>query len=97
MFGVIYTPTEADAIQNYSRLFRKPEGCFLSIDEPDKVDESLSSFSEGEEVDYIVVSDGEQVRKCPGFRPAVVRANSRSRYWALETKAWGPSSSRPPS
>ncbi|KAL2108268.1 hypothetical protein VUR80DRAFT_4067 [Thermomyces stellatus] len=61
MFGIIYTPTEADAIQNYSRLFRKPEGCFLSIDEPDKVDESLASFSGRNEVDYIVVSDGEQI------------------------------------
>lgn len=62
MFGIIYTPTEADAIQNYSRLFRKPEGCFLSIDEADKVDESLASFSGQGEIDYIVVSDGEQVR-----------------------------------
>lgn len=63
MFGIIYTPTEADAIQNYSRLFRKPEGCFLSIDEPDMVDKSLASFSRGDEVDYIVVSDGEQVSR----------------------------------
>ena len=61
MFGVIYTPTEADAIQDYSRLFRRPEGCFLNIDELDKVDECLASFSGGDEIDYIVVSDGEQV------------------------------------
>ncbi|KAL3471328.1 hypothetical protein BJX99DRAFT_29260 [Aspergillus californicus] len=63
MFSVIYTPTEADAIQNYSRLFRKPEGCFLNIRDQDSIDDSLRNFStgDGSEVDYIVVSDGEQI------------------------------------
>ncbi|KAL5046150.1 hypothetical protein BDW71DRAFT_197872 [Aspergillus fruticulosus] len=63
MFSVIYTPTEADAIQNYSRLFRKPEGCFLNIRDHDEkeIDECLANFSSGDEVDYIVVSDGEQI------------------------------------
>ncbi|KAL3462015.1 hypothetical protein BJX64DRAFT_299816 [Aspergillus heterothallicus] len=61
MFGVIYTPTEADAIQNYSRLFRKPEGCFLDIENQDLIEESLADFATGDEVDYIVVSDGEQI------------------------------------
>ncbi|KAL4887245.1 hypothetical protein BJY04DRAFT_212289 [Aspergillus karnatakaensis] len=61
MFSVIYTPTEADAIQDYSRLFRKPEGCFLNINEADQVEERLANYSTGEEIDYIVVSDGEQI------------------------------------
>ncbi|KAL2826459.1 hypothetical protein BDW59DRAFT_145213 [Aspergillus cavernicola] len=61
MFSVIYTPTEADAIQNYSRLFRKPEGCFLNIRDQDRIEESLANFAPREEVDYIVVSDGEQI------------------------------------
>jgi len=60
MFGVIYTPTEGDAIQNYSRLFRRPEGCFLNITDQDRIEECLSNFG-GEDVDYIVVSDGEEV------------------------------------
>jgi malic enzyme len=30
MFPVIYTPTEADAIANYSHLFRRSEGLYLS-------------------------------------------------------------------
>ena len=65
MFSVIYTPTEADAIENYSRLFRKPEGCFLNIKDQDKIEESLANFGrKGEEIDYIVVSDGEEVT-CP--------------------------------
>jgi malate dehydrogenase (oxaloacetate-decarboxylating) len=61
MFSVIYTPTEGDAIQNYSRLFRKPEGCFLNIRDQDSIEECLSAFGTAEDVDYIVVSDGEEV------------------------------------
>ena len=65
MFSIIYTPTEGDAIQNYSRIFRRPDGCFLSIKHPEEVEERLSKFvREGNPdggVDYIVVSDGEQI------------------------------------
>ncbi|KAJ5873840.1 Malic enzyme NAD-binding [Penicillium soppii] len=61
MFSVIYTPTEGDAIQNYSRLFRKPEGCFLNINDQDRIEEHLSAFGTGDDVDYIVVSDGEEI------------------------------------
>ncbi|KAH8431191.1 NAD-dependent malic enzyme [Aspergillus melleus] len=61
MFSVIYTPTEGDAIKNYSSLFRKPEGCFLNINDQDRIEESLSNFGSGDEVDYIVVSDGEEI------------------------------------
>lgn len=58
---MIYTPTEGDAIQNYSRLFRKPEGCFLNIRDQVSIEECLSSFGTADDVDYIVVSDGEEV------------------------------------
>lgn len=65
MFSIVYTPTEGSAIQNYSRVFRKPQGCFLDITKPEEVEERLSQFViEGEEyggIDYIVVSDGEQI------------------------------------
>ncbi|KAJ5559081.1 Malic enzyme NAD-binding, partial [Penicillium sp. DV-2018c] len=62
MFSVIYTPTEGDAIQNYSRLFRRPEGCFLNINDQDRIDEYLDAFgTRQEDVDYIVVSDGEEI------------------------------------
>ena len=62
MFSVIYTPTEGDAIQNFSRLFRKPEGCFLNIDDQDRIEDNLSQWGDPEDIDYIVVSDGEEVR-----------------------------------
>lgn len=65
MFSIIYTPTEGAAIENYSRVFRRPEGCFLSIAHPDENEDRLSRFvdpdTEDGGVDYIVVSDGEQI------------------------------------
>jgi malate dehydrogenase (oxaloacetate-decarboxylating) len=61
MFSIIYTPTEGDAIENYSRLFRKPDGCFLNIDDADQVEMRLAKFGSAETIDYIVVSDGEQI------------------------------------
>lgn len=56
MFSVIYTPTEGDAIQNYSRLFRRPEGCFLNINDKDRVIHDLSQWGNAEDIDYIVVT-----------------------------------------
>ena len=61
MFPIIYTPTEGDAIANYSRLFRRPEGCFLSIDDPDAIELSLDQWGSPEDVDVVACSDGEQI------------------------------------
>lgn len=65
MFPIIYTPTEGEAIENYSRSFRRPAGCFLPIGHVDEVEERMSKFvvpdSDGNGVDYIVVSDGEEI------------------------------------
>ncbi|KAJ5953250.1 hypothetical protein N7454_000146 [Penicillium verhagenii] len=61
MFSIIYTPTEGDAIENYSRLFRKPEGCFLNIRDQGSIDSILTHFGNEADIDYIVVSDGEEI------------------------------------
>ncbi|CZS98861.1 probable NAD-dependent malic enzyme [Rhynchosporium agropyri] len=61
MFSIIYTPTEGDAIQNYSRLFRRPDGCFLNINDVERVHEDLSQWGGPEDIDYIVVTDGEEI------------------------------------
>ena len=61
MFGVIYTPTEGEAIQDFSRVFRRPEGCFLSIDRVDEVEANMAQGGKAEDIDYIVVSDGEEI------------------------------------
>ncbi|TGJ78545.1 hypothetical protein E0Z10_g10222 [Xylaria hypoxylon] len=61
MFSIVYTPTEGDAIQNFSRLFRRPEGCFLNIDNVDRVSHDLAQWGKPDDIDYIVVSDGEEI------------------------------------
>lgn len=61
MFSVVYTPTEGDAIQNYSRLFRRPEGCYLNIHDQEGVFSSLTQWGRPEDIDYIVVTDGEEI------------------------------------
>lgn len=56
VFSVVYTPTEGDAIQNYSKLFRRPEGCFLNINDVDRIEHDLGQCGRPEDVDYIVVT-----------------------------------------
>ena len=56
MFSVVYTPTEGEAIENYSRLFRRPQGCFLNINHPERVRSNLGQWGNPEDVDYIVVT-----------------------------------------
>ncbi|KAL2022085.1 hypothetical protein VTK56DRAFT_6129 [Thermocarpiscus australiensis] len=61
MFSVVYTPTEGEAIQNYSRIFRRPEGVFLNIHDIDRVYHDLSLWGTADDIDYIVVTDGEEI------------------------------------
>jgi len=61
MFSVVYTPTEGDAIQNFSQGFRRPEGLFLNIHDVDSVYHDLSLWGREDEIDYIVVTDGEEI------------------------------------
>jgi malic enzyme len=56
MFSIIYTPTEGEAIEEYSRLFRKPQGCFLNIEDITRVHEDLAQWGSPEDIDYIVVT-----------------------------------------
>ncbi|KAF1846102.1 uncharacterized protein K460DRAFT_377393 [Cucurbitaria berberidis CBS 394.84] len=61
MFPVIYTPTEGDAIAEYSTLFRRSEGCFLNIDDADRIEDDIKQWGNPEDIDVIVVSDGQQI------------------------------------
>ncbi len=61
MFSVVYTPTEGEAIQNFSRLFRRPQGVFLNIQDIDRVHHDLSLWGTADDIDYIVVTDGEEI------------------------------------
>jgi malate dehydrogenase (oxaloacetate-decarboxylating) len=53
MFPVIYTPTEAEAIANYSHLFRRSEGLYLSPPTLDKMEEDFLEACEGRELDLV--------------------------------------------
>ena len=63
MFPIIYTPTEGTAIQSYSRIFRRPEGYFLSVDDSasETIEAIISQAGKPEDIDYIVVTDGEEI------------------------------------
>ena len=61
VFPIIYTPTEGEAIADFSRLFRRPAGCFLNILDQDRIEEDLGQWGNPNDIDVIVVSDGEQV------------------------------------
>jgi malate dehydrogenase (oxaloacetate-decarboxylating) len=61
MFPIIYTPTEGDAIASYSELFRRPEGCFLNIEDQGRVEDDMNQFGNPDDIDVIVVSDGQQI------------------------------------
>ena len=51
MFPIVYTPTEADAISDYSHLFRRSEGLYLSPPEMDKMEEDFLDACEGRNLD----------------------------------------------
>ncbi|MFI5283055.1 MAG: NAD-dependent malic enzyme [Candidatus Dormibacterales bacterium] len=62
MLPIVYTPTVATAIEQYSHEYRRPRGVFLSIDHPGQVEESLLSLGAGpDEIDLIVATDGERI------------------------------------
>jgi len=53
MFPVIYTPTEADAISEYSHLFRRSEGLYLSPPDMDKMEVDFLDACEGRQLDLV--------------------------------------------
>src|SRR5215469_4289113 len=58
MLPVIYTPTVGEAIENYSHEYRRPRGVYLSVDDPELIEQSLGSLGMGaEDVDLIVATD----------------------------------------
>lgn len=56
MYPIIYTPTEADAIENYSHLFRRPEGLYLTPPWQDKMEEDFLDACQGRKLDLVSVS-----------------------------------------
>ncbi|MBC6361707.1 malolactic enzyme [Lactobacillus apis] len=59
---IVYDPTIAESIENYSHLFVNPQNAvFLSIDEPDQLEASLKNAADGRDIKLIVVTDGEEI------------------------------------
>lgn len=59
---IVYDPTIAETIENYSHLFVNPQNAaFLSIDKPDQMEASLKNAADGRDIKLIVVTDGEEI------------------------------------
>ncbi|VDC06716.1 unnamed protein product [Peniophora sp. CBMAI 1063] len=61
LMPIVYTPTEADAIAEYSHLFRRSEGLYLSFPNEDSMEEDYLEQTRGREIDLIVCSDAEAI------------------------------------
>ncbi len=62
LMPIVYDPTIADTIENYSHWYVRPQGAvFLSIDEPDNIETALKNGANGRDIRLIVVSDSEGI------------------------------------
>ena len=59
---IVYDPTIADTIENYSALFVNPQNAtYLSIDDPDHIESALKHSANGRDIRLLVVSDAEGI------------------------------------
>lgn len=59
---VVYDPTIADSIENYSALFMNPQNAaFLDISHPENIQATLENAADGREIDLLVVTDAEGI------------------------------------
>ena len=62
MLPVVYDPVVAQAIEQYSHEYRRPDGVYLSIDDPDAVEVALRNYGLGAgDVDLLVATDAEAI------------------------------------
>src|ERR1700682_183198 len=60
MMPIVYTPTVGLACQQYTHIFQRPHGIFVSAPDPGRVEKVLANWPR-REVAIIVVSDGERI------------------------------------
>jgi malate dehydrogenase (oxaloacetate-decarboxylating) len=60
MMPIIYTPTVGQACQQYSHLFRRPRGLYVSYPYREEITTLLNN-APTDEIDIIVVTDGERI------------------------------------
>nr|BAE44512.1 malolactic enzyme [Oenococcus oeni] len=59
---IVYDPTIADTIENYSELFVEPQGAaFLDINHPENIQSTLKNAANGRVIKLLVVSDAEGI------------------------------------
>ncbi|OBZ65192.1 NAD-dependent malic enzyme [Grifola frondosa] len=55
LIPIIYTPTQAEAIANYSHVFRRSEGMYLTFPEQDAMEEDYLEQTQGRDIQLIGV------------------------------------------
>ncbi|WP_334328787.1 malolactic enzyme [Companilactobacillus sp. HBUAS59699] len=59
---VVYDPTIAETIENYSHFFLDPQNAaYLSIDDPEEIEATLKNAAGDRDIKLIVVTDGEGI------------------------------------
>ncbi|KAL6307804.1 hypothetical protein BKA93DRAFT_726891 [Sparassis latifolia] len=61
LIPIIYTPTQADAIANYSHLFRRSEGMYLTFPNQDSMEGDFLELTKGRDIQLFVISDAEAI------------------------------------
>ncbi len=61
LIPIIYTPTQGEAIANYSHLFRRSEGLYLTYANEDTMEEDFLEQTRGRNLQLFVVSDAEAI------------------------------------
>ncbi|THH06802.1 hypothetical protein EW146_g9498 [Bondarzewia mesenterica] len=61
MVPILYTPTVGDACKNYSHIWRRPEGLYVSIGDKGRIREVLSTWPNLREARIAVVTDGSRI------------------------------------
>jgi len=62
MLPIVYTPTIGKAIEEYSHWYDRPRGIYLSIDDPEDMEQALAQLGHGpDDVDLIVAPDAEGI------------------------------------
>jgi len=62
MLPVVYDPVVAQAIERFSHEYRRPDGVYLSVDDPDGIETAFEDYGLGaEDVDLIVATDAQEI------------------------------------
>lgn len=62
MMPIVYTPTIGEAIKEFSLWYQAVGGVFLSIDQPDQIEQALLNTQHGpDDIDLLIVTDSEGI------------------------------------